>query len=154
MHDCTICAEMSLPLILLLCTKSLQKAVKRFGIFLTLQKPWKRHNTYFWMYFATLYTFNVMCCVFCTGHFVIVPINLICLHCLQHFFFCEHLKHSSEKKLLLCLLWFCIPRVLWCSVFLSWYPYTLLVHFVYNILSLNTSTIYIWHKNDICTKCG
>ena len=29
---------------------------------------------------------------FCTGHFVIVPINLTCPHCLQHFFF-EHLLH-------------------------------------------------------------
>ena len=29
---------------------------------------------------------------FCTGHFVMVPINLTCPHCLQHFFF-EHLLH-------------------------------------------------------------
>jgi len=30
--------------------------------------------------------------VFCTGHFVMVPINSTCPHCLQHFFF-EHLFH-------------------------------------------------------------
>jgi len=29
---------------------------------------------------------------FCTGHFVMVPINLTCPHCLQHFFF-EHPLH-------------------------------------------------------------
>jgi len=29
---------------------------------------------------------------FCTGHFVMLPINLTCPHCLQHFFF-EHLFH-------------------------------------------------------------
>ena len=29
---------------------------------------------------------------FCTGHFVMVPINLICPHCLQHFFF-DYLLH-------------------------------------------------------------
>ena len=29
---------------------------------------------------------------FCMGHFVMVPINLTCPHCLQHFFF-EHLLH-------------------------------------------------------------
>jgi len=33
---------------------------------------------------------------FCTGHFVMVPINLTCSHCLQNFFF-EHLLHLYYK---------------------------------------------------------
>jgi len=42
---------------------------------------------------ASLYTSCfVMFCVFCTGHFVMVPINWTCPHCLQHFFF-EHIFH-------------------------------------------------------------
>ena len=37
------------------------------------------------------YVFCVVLCVgFCTGHFVTVPLNLTCLHCLQYSFF-EHL---------------------------------------------------------------
>jgi len=39
--------------------------------------------------------YSVLCdvrCVFSTGHFVMVHINLTCAHCLQHFFF-EHLFH-------------------------------------------------------------
>ena len=28
----------------------------------------------------------VLCVCFCAGHFVIAPLNLTCLHCLQHFF--------------------------------------------------------------------
>ena len=40
------------------------------------------------MYVASLYTPCLWCSVcFCTGHFVMVPINLTCPHCLQHFFF-------------------------------------------------------------------
>ena len=49
------------------------------------------------MSFASVYTFYVMCSVFCTGHLVIVHINLNCLQCLQPYF-CEHLKHSTEKN--------------------------------------------------------
>jgi len=38
-----------------------------------------------------LYVFCVVLCVsFCTGHFVMVPLNLTYLHCLQHSLF-EHL---------------------------------------------------------------
>jgi len=29
----------------------------------------------------------VLCVCFCTGHFVMVPLHLTCLHCLQHSFF-------------------------------------------------------------------
>jgi len=31
-----------------------------------------------------------LCVGFCTGHFVMVPLNLNCLHCLQHSFFEHH----------------------------------------------------------------
>ena len=37
-----------------------------------------------------LVVLRVLCCsvcVFCKGFFVMVPLNLACLHCLQHFFF-------------------------------------------------------------------
>ena len=51
---------------------------------------------------------------FCTGHFVMVPINLTCQHCLQHFFF-VHLFH------------------LYCTIFNS----TLL--FLYDILEVQPS---------------
>jgi len=45
-----------------------------------------------YMYVASLYTPCLWCSVcFCTGHFVMVPINLTFPHCL-HFFF-EHLFH-------------------------------------------------------------
>jgi len=33
---------------------------------------------------------HVLCVCFCTSHFVMVPLNLTCLHCFQHSFF-EHL---------------------------------------------------------------
>ena len=35
----------------------------------------------------------VLCASFCTGHFVMVPLNVTYLHCLQHSFF-EHLFNS------------------------------------------------------------
>ena len=43
---------------------------------------------------------RVMCCSVwvCTGNFVMVPINLTCPHCLQHFFF-EHLFHLYYETL-------------------------------------------------------
>jgi len=34
----------------------------------------------------------VLCFCFCTGHFIIVRLNLTCPHCLQHSFF-EHIFH-------------------------------------------------------------
>ena len=34
--------------------------------------------------------FVALCVIFCTGHFVMVPLNLTNLHCLQHSLF-EHL---------------------------------------------------------------
>jgi len=37
--------------------------------------------------------FCVILCFWCTGHFVTVPLNLTCLHCLQHSFF-EHIFNS------------------------------------------------------------
>ena len=50
------------------------------------------------MYVASLYTPCLWCSVcFCTGHFVMVPKNLTCPHCLQHFFF-EHLFHLYFKN--------------------------------------------------------
>jgi len=36
--------------------------------------------------------FCVFACGFCTGRFVMVPINLTCLHCLQHSFFQRRLN--------------------------------------------------------------
>jgi len=39
---------------------------------------------------GVLGVFVLFCCLFCTGHFVIIPLNMACLHCLQHCFF-EHL---------------------------------------------------------------
>ena len=36
-----------------------------------------------------LRVFFVLCVCFCTGHFVKLPLNLTCLHCLQYSFF-EH----------------------------------------------------------------
>jgi len=74
----------------------------------------------------------------------------------------------------LCLLRLCILRLLWCSVcflraILSWCPQTWLVHIVYNIFSLNISSIYIltmqtttetreykWysiHSTSLCVLC-
>jgi len=67
-----------------------------------------------------VFVYSVFCyvlCVFCTGHFVMVPINLTCPHCLQHFF-SEHLFH------------------------LYWH-----IYIVYKILSLNISLIYILSFN-------
>ena len=37
-------------------------------------------NVLLFCVFVLLYVFD-----FCTGHFVIVPLNLTCLHCLQQF---------------------------------------------------------------------
>ena len=31
--------------------------------------------------------FGVLCACFCMGHFVLVPLNLTCLHCLEHSLF-------------------------------------------------------------------
>ena len=46
-----------------------------------------------WHRFKTCILRVLLCTVcFCTGHFVMVPINLTCPHCLQHFFF-VHLFH-------------------------------------------------------------
>ena len=36
--------------------------------------------------------FGVVLCVSCTVHFVMVPFNMTCLHCLQHSFI-EHLSN-------------------------------------------------------------
>jgi len=41
--------------------------------------------------------FVVLCVSFCTGHFVMVPLNLTYRHCLQHFFF-EHLFNLFYLK--------------------------------------------------------
>ena len=38
----------------------------------------------------------VLCVSFCTGHFVVVPLNLTYIHCLQHSFF-EHLFNLYWK---------------------------------------------------------
>jgi len=40
----------------------------------------------------------VQCVCFCTGLFVMVPLNMTCLHCLQHSFF-EHLVNYIDKRL-------------------------------------------------------
>ena len=50
-------------------------------------------NSLFWMsaaFWCSTCFCVVLCVGFCTGHFVMVPLNLTCLHCLQHSFF-EHL---------------------------------------------------------------
>jgi len=84
------------------------KAFNNMFKFLTIQ--WKRHISFILMILVnnTLYyiegafskfqlphgvvrVFVSFCVlVFCTGHFVMVPLNLTYLHCLQHFSF-EHL---------------------------------------------------------------
>ena len=38
----------------------------------------------------------VLCYSFCTGHFVMVPLNMTYLHCLQHSFF-EYLFNSYDN---------------------------------------------------------
>ena len=51
------------------------------------------NNSYFLLSVASMYTpCFVMFSVFLYGPFVMVPTNLTCPHCLQHFFF-EHLFH-------------------------------------------------------------
>jgi len=56
--------------------------------------------------------FRVLWCsvCFCTGHFFMVPINLTCPHCLQHFFF-EHLLHLYYFNLLQLVLSACVTAV-------------------------------------------
>jgi len=45
-----------------------------------------------------VYVFCIVLCVsFCTGHFVMVPLNLIYLHCLQYSLF-EHLFNLYFHK--------------------------------------------------------
>jgi len=49
----------------------------------------------------SLVVLRVLCCfkiLFCTGHVVMVPLNLTCLHCLQHFFY-EHLYYYMSYVL-------------------------------------------------------
>ena len=50
-----------------------------------------------------------LCCYvsvfFCAGHFVMVPMNLTCLYCLQHSFF-EHLLNLYDNDIL--IYWECI----------------------------------------------
>ena len=63
--------------------------------------PKNTKNSYFLMSVASLYTpCFVMFCVFCTGYFVMVPINLTCPHCL-HVFFVQlfHLYWTYKQKL-------------------------------------------------------
>jgi len=38
-----------------------------------------------------------LCVCLCTGHFVMVPLNMTCLHCVQHSF-CEHLLNLYYTK--------------------------------------------------------
>jgi len=40
----------------------------------------------------------LLCVCFCTGHFVMVPLNLTCLHCLQHLFNLFYLSFSSNGR--------------------------------------------------------
>jgi len=40
----------------------------------------------------------VLCVCFCIGHFVVVPLNLTCLHCLQHSFFEHQFINARNKK--------------------------------------------------------
>jgi len=51
--------------------------------------------------------FVSFCVSFCTGHFVMVPLNLTYLHCLQHSFY-EHffiLYCNSSNKLMIGKAW-------------------------------------------------
>jgi len=62
----------------------------------------KIQNTQKWFTLKVCFvlSFCVFCAVlrvcFCNGHFVMVPLNLFCLHCLQHFVF-EHLFELYEQ---------------------------------------------------------
>ena len=59
-----------------------------------------------------LYVFCVVLCVsFCTGHFVMVPLNLTYLHCLQQSFF-EHLfnLYLLKRHILLYKITFSVVR--------------------------------------------
>jgi len=50
----------------------------------------KRKIVFFWMSFASWCSMClcvVLCVCLCTGHFVLIPLKLTCLHCLQHSFF-------------------------------------------------------------------
>jgi len=52
----------------------------------------------------------VLCVCFCTGHFVIVPLNLTRLHCLQHSFL-EH--HFNLYYIVLLCLWYLRKHYSW-----------------------------------------
>jgi len=52
------------------------------------------------LYLGVVCVFVLFCLGFCTDHFVVIRLNLTCLHCLQHSFF-EHLLnlyYSTFKK--------------------------------------------------------
>jgi len=55
--------------------------------------------------------FCVLCVGFCTGHFVMVPLNLTYLHCLQHSVF-EHLfnLYYMEKNYIMMIVFCYAPR--------------------------------------------
>ena len=66
-----------------------EKSLKKFYKKNQIQKTPK--NRFFWMSVTSWCStcFCVVLCWFfvCTGHFVMVPLNLTCLHCLQQSFF-------------------------------------------------------------------
>ena len=51
-------------------------------------KSYKHKNIVFLNFCCVMMLYVFLCrsvCLFCTGHFVMVPLNLTYLHCLQHF---------------------------------------------------------------------
>jgi len=52
----------------------------------------------------------VPCVSFCTGHFVMVPLNMTYLHCLQHSLF-EHLFNVYYHKQEVCFLLYCLGQI-------------------------------------------
>ena len=79
-------------------------------LYIVLEKPGKTYLSFHNVFMFMIYTKNtnnyffwisvaswcsvcfcaVLCVCFCTGHFDCVPLNLICLYCLQHSFFEHH----------------------------------------------------------------
>ena len=88
----------------------------------------------------------VSCCFkcFCTGHFVMVPLNLICLHCLQHFSF-EYLFNLYWLYMLSSL----FPLDLLCRLVICWWKWN-----VYNMPWHKTFflSLYFFLPNYACTS--
>jgi len=64
-------------------------------------KPLSTKSGVFFLHFCCVLVLTCFCVVlcfwFCTGHCVMVPLNLTCLHCLQHSFFERPLNLYYER---------------------------------------------------------